>query len=115
MSLVVDAIVSGVISALTWAGLVWMSPGTQVLTAVAWLQGIGTIAAVNFGLWLIFAGFLSHLAFWVILFFSVNLLISWFGLPRFPSINAPGVGTIVVQAGLIAVMNVLLAGALGVI
>jgi hypothetical protein len=86
-----------------------------VLNSLAWLQGMGIITAVNFLTWLVFAGLQPHVAIWAILFLIANLLVGWLVLPLFRNIHVPGVWAIAIHPGLIAGMNVLLAGALGVI
>ncbi|AFY70264.1 hypothetical protein Pse7367_1991 [Thalassoporum mexicanum PCC 7367] len=115
MALVIDAIVCGVISALTWAGLVWMSPEMPVIGSSGWLQGMGLVMGANFLTWLIFAGLRPHIAIWAIVFLVANILIGWLALPLCKKINVPGLWAIVIHPGLIAGMNVLLAGALGII
>ncbi|MEE3715969.1 hypothetical protein V2H45_04315 [Tumidithrix elongata RA019] len=114
MQLLFDAIACGVLAALTWAGLVWMSPAQPIQQRLGWLQGIGSVAIANLALWLILVGIGSKLIpVWVIVLFGFNALIGKLVFPYFGNIQIPTLWSVVIHPAAIALIVVLLGGALG--
>jgi hypothetical protein len=50
-----DAIACGLLAALTWMGLVWMSPNHPIESGKAWVQGVGIVVIANIFVWIAFA------------------------------------------------------------
>jgi hypothetical protein len=115
MSWFLDAIACGVISGLTWAGLVWMSPSTPIEQPLGWWQGIGAIVIANISIWLGLAFFKPQLGIWVIIFLAGNALVGKFVLPFCQQVRIPPIWAVVVHPVAIATINMLLGGALGAI
>jgi hypothetical protein len=116
MSWLFDAIACGLLSSLTWSGLVWMSPSSPVPMAEGWLQGIGITAITNMLLWLLLSGLKPGFLLWLIFFFVCNVLVGiLLNSSVCKHINIPNVWALGIHPGAIAVMNVLLGGAMGAI
>ena len=115
MSWFIDAIACGVLSGLTWAGLVWMSSSTPIQEPLGWWQGIGAIAISNILFWLGLALFKPQLLIWIVVFLAGNALVGKFVLTFCQQVRIPPLWSIVVHPVAIATINLLLGGALGAI
>lgn len=116
MSLLLDALICGWLSALVWAGLIWMSPHSPILGAVGWLQGGSLIAIANFLTWLLLVGLQldSVLYLWSFTFFVLNALTGLL-FRFFQEIRTPALWAVLIHPIVISTINVLLGGALGAI
>jgi hypothetical protein len=116
MQLLFDAIACGLLASSTWAGLVWMSPDQPIQKAVGWLQGFGSVAIANLALWLILVGTgFRLLPVWGLLFFGFNAVIGKLVFPYYENIQIPALWAVLIHPAAIALIIVLLGGALGVI
>jgi len=115
MTGLVDAIACGILSALTWAGLVWMSPSELVQGWQAWWQSFVVVAIANALVWIGLASLKLPVVIWVIAFLGFNVLVSKFVLPYLRNIYIPDTWSLIVLPSAIATMNILLGGALGAI
>ncbi|CAN1209854.1 DUF1761 domain-containing protein [Tumidithrix helvetica PCC 7403] len=116
MQLLFDAIACGVLAALTWAGLVWMSPAQPIQKSLGWLQGIGSIAIANLAIWLILVGIgLKLIPIWILVFFGFNALLGKLVLPYFGNIQIPALWSVLIHPAAISLIITLLGGALGVV
>lgn len=113
MSWLIDAIACGVLSGITWAGLVWMSSNTPIEQPLGWWQGIGAIAISNMVIWLCLASFKPHLIVWIVVFLVGNALVGKFVLPYCRQVRVPVIWATIVHPVAIATINFLLGGALG--
>ncbi len=111
----IDAIACGILSGLTWAGLVWMSPSTPIEKPLGWWQGVGTIAIANILFWLLLAFFKLQLGIWVVVFLAGNALVGKFILPFCQQVRIPPIWAVVVHPVAISTIDLLLGGALGAI
>ncbi len=109
----VEAIACGTLSALTWAGLVWMSPNYPVRQFQAWGQGFLIVAIANLLIWVAMASLRFPIVIWVIGFWFVNALVGKLVLPYLRDIQIPDLWALLIHPVAIAAMNILLGGALG--
>jgi|GEM_PF-541373 len=116
MSWFTDSIACGLLSALTWSSLVWMSYATPIQNFTGWLQGIGITSIVNMLLWFFLASVKLSFPVWAVLFFLLNLVVGITIESAFrQNITIPRVWAFSIHPVIITVMNVLLGGALGAI
>ncbi|MBD2176573.1 hypothetical protein H6F42_06550 [Pseudanabaena sp. FACHB-1998] len=109
-----DAIACGLLAALTWLGLVWMSPERPIESGMAWVQGVGTVAVSNTFVWIVLAGFnLRLIPLWAFIFLVVNAAIAHLVFPLFAGIKIPNIWSLIIHPLAIAGMCVLLGGAVG--
>jgi hypothetical protein len=116
MQIFYNAIACGLLAALTWMGLVWMSPNRPIASGKGWLQGIGIVAITNAFIWIVLAGLnLRLISVWAVSFLVVNAAIAYFVFPLFAAIKIPNIWALVIHPLAIAAMSVLLSGAVGIL
>ncbi|PZU97773.1 MAG: hypothetical protein DCE90_06750 [Pseudanabaena sp.] len=114
MQFFLDAIACGVLAAITWAGLVKMSPHQPISSLKALGQGSGSIAIANIFVWLSLVGLnLRWIPLWAFCFLMVNAAIARLVFPLFEGIQIPLVWSVIIHPVVIALMTILLAGAIG--
>lgn len=106
-----EALVSGILASLTWAGLVWLSPAQQMPSPKTWLGGFILFFLLNSGLWLLLNLFnLKLWLLWLVVLLLANGLLS----SRLPT-PIPNLWRNIVHPAIVTGMVFLLAGALGAI
>ncbi len=116
MQLLYNAIACGLLAALTWMGLVWMSSDRPIASGKGWVQGVGVVAIANALIWILLAGLnLRFMALWVISFLVVNAAIAYLVFPLCAEIKIPSIWALLIHPVAIAVMSVLLGGAVGIL
>ncbi|MEA5489385.1 MULTISPECIES: hypothetical protein [Pseudanabaena] len=109
-----DAIACGLLAALTWIGLVWMSPNRPIESGKAWVQGGGLVAIANIFVWIALVGLnLRWVPLWAICFLIINTAIASLVFPLCEGIKIPRIWAVVIHPLVIAGMGVLLGGAVG--
>ncbi len=109
-----DAIACGLLAALTWMGLVWMSPNHPIESGKAWVQGVGIIAIANIFVWIALVGLnLRWVPLWAICFLLINAAIALVIFPLCEGIKIPNAWAFGIHPLAIATMIVLLGGAVG--
>ena len=90
MHFLYDAIACGFLAALTWMGLVWMSPSRPIESGKGWVQGVGIVAIANTLVWIALASLnLRLLPLWIIMFLLVNAAIARLLFPLCEGIKIP--------------------------
>jgi hypothetical protein len=113
--MIYDAIACGILAAATWAGLVWMSAERPVSERKSWWLGVCFIAIANGLLWLALSGLqLKLIPLWGVAFFAMGAIMGRVILPLYADIRIPFLWSVILHPTVIAVMVVLLGGALGV-
>ena len=108
------AIACGLLAALTWMGLVWMSNNRPIASGKGWVQGIGIVAISNTLLWMILASLnLRLIPVWAVSFLLVNAAIAHLLFPFCDQIKIPSIWGLLIHPMAIAIMAVLLGGAVG--
>ena len=108
------AIACGFLAALTWMGLVWMSNNRPIASGKGWVQGIGIVAIANTLLWMILASLnLRLIPVWAVSFLLVNAAIAHLLFPFCDQIKIPSIWGLLIHPMAIAIMAVLLGGAVG--
>lgn len=116
MQFIYDAIACGLLAALTWTGLVWMSPSRPITSSNAWLQGAGIVAIANAFIWVILAGLnLRLILLWIISFLIINAAIARLLFPLCQGIKIPNIWALLIHPVAIASMSILLGGAVGIL
>ncbi|ELS30958.1 MULTISPECIES: hypothetical protein [Pseudanabaena] len=111
-----DAIACGFLAALTWMGLVWMSPDRPIDSGKAWVQGVSLVAIANILMWIVLAGFnLRLIPLWAFCFLGVNVAIAYLVFPLCEGIKIPRIWALAIHPIAIAVMSILLGGAVGIL
>jgi len=114
MQFFLDAIACGLLAALTWMGLVKMSPHQPINSLRAWGQGGGIVAIANIFVWLSLVGLnLRWIPLWAFCFSMINATIARLVFPLFEEIQIPLVWSVIIHPVAIAVMTILLGGAIG--
>ncbi|PZO43708.1 MAG: hypothetical protein DCF19_03505 [Pseudanabaena frigida] len=114
MQLIYDAIACGLLSSLTWMGLVWMSPARPITSGKGWVQGVGTVAIANAFIWILLTvSGLRLIPLWAIVFAIVNASIARLVFPLYEGISIPNIWALLIHPFAISVMIVLLGGAVG--
>jgi len=114
MHFLYDAIACGFLAALTWMGLVWMSPNRPIESGKGWVQGVGIVAIANTFVWIVLASLnLRLIPLWVIMFLLVNAAIARLLFPLCEGIKIPDIWALGLHPLAIAGMSVLLGGAIG--
>ncbi|MEY3305412.1 MAG: hypothetical protein ACK5RE_15145 [Pseudanabaena sp.] len=109
-----DAIACGLLAALTWMGLVWMSPNHPIESGKAWVQGVGMVAIANIFVWIALVGLnLRWVPLWAICFLIINVAIASLLFPLCEGIKIPRIWALVIHPLAIATMSILLGGAVG--
>jgi hypothetical protein len=116
MQLFYDAMTCGILAALTWMGLVWMSPNRPIQSGQAWVQGVGTVATTNIVAWVLLVTLnLRSLPIWAVVFLLINIAIAGLLFPLYEGIQIPKLWALLIHPLVIAIMTVLLSGAVGAI
>ncbi len=111
-----NAIACGLLASLTWMGLVWMSSDRPIASGKGWVQGVGVVAIANASTWILLSGLnLRFMALWVISFLVVNAAIAYLVFPLCAEIKIPSIWALLIHPVAIAVMIVLLGGAVGIL
>ena len=114
MHFVFDAIACGLLAALTWMGLVWMSPNHPIESGKAWVQGVALVAISNIFVWIALVGLnLRWVPLWGLSFLIINVAIASLLFPLCEGIKIPQIWALVFHPLAIATMSVLLGGAVG--
>jgi len=109
-----NAIACGLLTSLTWMGLVWMSSNRPISSGRGWVQGIGVVAISNSLLWMVLASLnLRLIPVWAVSFLLVNAAIAHLLFPFCDQIKIPSIWGLLIHPVAIAVMGVLLGGAAG--
>ncbi|OIP70470.1 MAG: hypothetical protein AUK48_13700 [Oscillatoriales cyanobacterium CG2_30_44_21] len=109
-----DAIACGLLAALTWAGLVKMSHYQAISSPQAWVQGASTVAIANIFVWLTLVGSnLRWIPIWAFCFLMINAAIARLVFPLIDGIQIPRVWSLLIHPVAIALMTILLGGAIG--
>ena len=111
-----DAIACGFLAALTWMGLVWMSPDRAIESGKAWVQGVGIVTIANIFVWTVLVGLnLRLIPLWALCFLLINAAIAGWAFPIFEGIRIPKIWALLIHPVAIAGMIVLLGGATGIL
>ncbi len=114
MQLLYDAIICGLLTALTWLGLVWMSPDRPIASSQGWVKGVGIVAIANTLAWFLLGLLgLKMIWFWAIFFVLINAAIARLIFPLCQEIRIPPIWAWLIHPLIIAAMSVLLGGAIG--
>ncbi len=116
MQLFYDGIACGLLAALTWMGLVWMSADRPIGSGKGWVQGVSLVAIANTLIWIVLATLsLRVLALWAVSFLIVNAAIAHLVFPLCEEIKIPSIWAVLIHPVAIATMSVLLGGAVGIL
>ena len=108
------AIACGLLTSLTWIGLVWMSKDRPIASGRGWVQGIGIVAISNTFLWIVLSSLnLRLIPVWAVSFLLVNAAIAHLLFPFCEQIRIPSIWGLLIHPMAIATMGVLLGGAVG--
>jgi hypothetical protein len=109
-----NAIACGLLAALTWMGLVWMSNNHPIASGKGWVQGVGIVAIANTLLWMILASLnIRLIPVWAVSFLLVNAAIAHLLFPFCDQIKIPSIWGLLIHPMAITIMAVLLGGAVG--
>jgi hypothetical protein len=109
-----NAIACGLLTSLTWMGLVWMSSNRPIASGKGWVQGIGIVAIANAFVWMSLAALnLRLIPVWAVSFLIVNAAIAHLLFPLCDQIKIPNIWGVFIHPVAIATMSVLLGGAMG--
>ncbi len=116
MQFLYNAIACGLLAALTWMGLVWMSGDRPIASGKGRVQGVGIVAIANALIWMLLAGLsLRFMTLWVISFLVINAAIAYLIFPLCAGIKIPNIWALLIHPIAIAGMSVLLGGAVGIL
>ncbi len=116
MQLFYNAIACGLLTALTWMGLVWLSSDRPIESGKGWVQGVSLVAIANTLIWIVLATLnLRVLALWAISFLIVNAAIAYLVFPLCAEIKIPNIWAVLIHPVAIATMSILLGGAMGIL
>ncbi|MFZ4555113.1 MAG: hypothetical protein ACOYN8_01880 [Pseudanabaena sp.] len=108
------AIACGLLTSLTWMGLVWMSSNRPIASGRGWVQGVGLVAIANTLLWMILASLnLRLIPVWAVSFLLVNAAIAHLLFPFCDHIKIPSIWGLLIHPVAISIMAVLLGGTVG--
>lgn len=111
-----DAIACGLLAALTWMGLVWMSPSRPIESGKDWVQGVSIVAISNIFVWIALVGLnLRWIPLWAFCFLGINAAIASFVFPLCEGIKIPNIWALFMHPLAITTIIVLLGGAVGIL
>jgi|LakMenEpi03Aug12_release.lakeMendotaPanAssembly.Ray.scaffolds.fasta_scaffold291332_2 hypothetical protein len=108
------AIACGLLTSLTWMALVWMSSNRPIASGKGWVQAVGIVAIANIFVWVVLANLnLRLIPVWAVSFLVVNAAIAHLLFPFCDQIKIPSLWGVLIHPIAIAIMAVLLGGAVG--
>ncbi len=117
--LIYDTIAAAVLAPLTWLGLVFLSGQSPISSQRGWWQGALIISLANGLVWLVLNALmvlgLRHIILWGMAILVVNVLVGWVGFKPSATMQIPLWWRVAWHPLLITAMQVLLAGAFGVV